>query len=442
MAIHLTSGLRLIAAFAGAAALAALHAGSAMNPASAAATSPSAPATTTIRVATHYNAQQIVPMLACFRAYEAKHPGVRIVDQQVSYDDFFQTVMISRVGQSPVDIYNLYSIWAPQLISTHALDMPPPDIDRFVRENYTAPTIGAATIDGRLWGIPGAVSVYQLVYNKRLFAAAGIHAPPRTPEELERDGAAIARRNRQGNLLIGGYAFDLVGASAAHNFYAQMYAAGLSPYTRDMRHTNFRSPTAVDILTKQVNLFRHRIASNSVLSSNFAGDGVGMAVMANWMKDTLRSSLGDRFEDTVGVAPIPTDGPGGTMIYSFFWGVDGASKVKRQAWDLLRWLNTPRGPGKLSCTGALLAGMGDLTGNRSDLAAMHDVIADPFSQAYVAALRAPGAVSQPNVWHAAEIDRLLKYYIELAWAGRKTPTQALAAADSDITAILQEQPES
>lgn len=424
--MRLMVGFRFLAALAGVALVAA--------PAS------PQPITTTIRVATHYNSQQIAPMLACFRQYEAQHPGIRIIHQQVSYEDFFQTVLISRVGRSPVDIYSLYSIWAPQLTATGALDIPPPDIDRFVRANYTPATIGAATIDGRLWGIPSAVSVYQLVYNKTLLAAAGFRAPPRTLDDLMRIADAITKKNRQGNILIGGFAFDPSGANITHVFYSEMYASGVAPYTADMRHTNLRSPTAVAIVSKQVELFRRGITSNSVVAVDFAGGGVGMAVMANWMKDTLRTSLGSRFEQTVGVASIPTDGPGGTMIYSFFWGVDATSRVKRQSWDLLRWLDSPRGDGGLSCTGTMLAGMGDLTGNRSDLAAMGSSIADPFSRQYVAALRSPGAVSQPNIWHASEVDRLVKYYIELAWAGRMTPEAALAAADSDITAILQEQP--
>jgi multiple sugar transport system substrate-binding protein len=396
--------------------------------------------TTTIRIAAHYNTEQVAPLVACFREYEALHPDIRIAYQQVSYQDFFQTVMISRAGRSPVDIYNLYSIWAPQLIGTGALDTPPADIDRFVRANYTAPTIGAATIKGRLWGIPSAVSVYQLVYNKKLLAAAGFRAPPRTLRELETIAAAITKKNRQGNILVGGYVTDLSGANISHAFYSEMYAAGAAPYTADMRHTNLRSPAAVAILSKQADLFRLGITSYSVLAVDFAGGSSGMAIMANWMKDTLRASLGSRFEDTVGVAPIPSDGPGGTMIYSFFWGVDAASKVKRQSWDLLRWLNSPHGGHGLSCTGTTLAGMGDLTGNRFDLSAMHSAIADPFSQQFVRALNAPGAVSQPNLWHADEVDRLLKYYIQLAWAGRMTPAAALAAADKDITAILAEQP--
>ena len=402
------------------------------------AVAPAQPATT-IRVATHYNGQQVAPLLACFRQYERTHPGIRVIHQQVSYQDFFQTVLISRAGRAPVDIYNLYSIWAPQLVGTGALDAPPPDVERFVRAGYSPATIAAATLKGRLYGIPSAVSAYQLVYNKRLLAAAGFRAPPKNWAELVRVAAAITKKNRQGNNLIAGYAFGPSVANSTHVFYSEMYAAGVPPYTADLRHTNLRSPTAVAILTRQATLFRKGITSNTVSALDFGAGAVGMAVIANWQKDTLMAAFGPRFAGTVGVAPIPTDGPGGTMIYSFFWGVDSASRVKRPAWDLLRWLNSPQSSG-LSCTGAMLVGMGDLTGNRADLIAMRTRTADAFSQRYIAALRSPGAVSQPNLWHAEEVDRLLKYYIELAWAGRMTPAAALASADTQIRAILAEQP--
>ena len=403
-----------------------------------AAPAPAQAPVTTIRIATHYNAQQLAPLAACFRRYEAQHPGTRIVHQQVSYADFFQTVQISRAGRAPVDIYNLYSIWAPQLVATGALDLPPADVQRFVRSAYTPSTVGAATLRGRLWGIPSATSAYQLIYNKRLLAAAGFRAPPRTPAELLRIAGAITRRNRQGNVLIGGYAFGPSVANVTHVFYAQMYAAGVPPYTADLRGTNLRSPAAVKVLTDQTTLFRRGISSNSVAALDFGAGAVGMAVVANWQKDTLAAALGDRFASTVGVAPIPTDGPGGTMIYSFFWGVDAASRNKRAAWALLRWLN--EGRGGLSCTGTMLATMGDLTGNRADLVAMRSRTADAFSQRYLAALASPGARSQANIWHAEEVDRVLKYYIELAWAGRMTPAAALATADGEIRAILAEQP--
>ena len=401
-------------------------------------------AATTLRVAAHYNAKQAAPLLACFRRYEATHRGIRIDYQQVSYRDYLQTALIARVSRSPADIYNLYSIWAPQLVGVGALALPPPDVERFVRAAYTPATLAAATIGGRLYGVPSAVSVYQLVYNRRLLAAAGFRAPPRTWAQLETVGAALTRRNAQGNIVRAGFAYGQTTANVAHAFYAQMYAAGVAPFTPDGRGTNLRSATAARVVAQQAALFRRGITGYGVKVDNFGGGAVAMTIMANWQKSALAAAFGDRFDSEVGVAPLPTDGPGGTMLYSFFWGVDAASPAKRQAWDLIRWLNDTaigaRTPGGLSCAGALLAGMGDLSGNRRDMTAMAPRLADRFGRGFVTALDAPGTAPQANLWHAEEIDRLLKYYLELAWFDRLSPRVALARADREIRAILAEQP--
>ena len=398
------------------------------------------PQPTTIRLAAHYNAQQVAPLLACLKDYEALHPGIRIEYRQVSYADFLQTILISRASGSSVDIYNLYSVWAPQLIASGALDAPPADVIDLVRRDFNQATIGAATIKGQLYGIPTAVSIYQLVYNKKLLAAAGVATPPRTWAEFTRTVAAVTRKNRQGNTLVGGYAYGPSTANIVHPFYAQMYAAGVSPYSADLRRAHLTAPAAVSILERQAAMFREGIVSNSVAVRELNGGSLAMAIIANWQRSSLQASYGDAFDDTIGVAPIPTDGPGGTMLYSFFWGVDASSPLKRQSWDLLKWLDVAETRDGLSCTGRMLAGMGDLTGNNRDLAVMERDIVDPFTRQFVAALKAGTAVSQPNLWRQAEVDRILQFYIESAWAGRTSGSAALAAANAQIQTVLDEQP--
>ena len=394
----------------------------------------------TIRIAAHYNAQQAAPLFSCLKAYEATHPGVRVTYQQVSYRDYLQTVLIGRASGSSVDIYNLYSVWAPQLIASAALDVPPADVVDFVRHDFNPATVDAATMKGRLYGIPSAVSIYQLVYNRKLLAAARIATPPQSWANFTRTTAAVARKNRQGNIFVAGYAFGTSTANIVHPFYAQLYAEGGVPYSADLRHANLTSPAAVLVLERQAAMFRDGIVSNSITVDELNGGSLAMGIIANWQKSSLQASYGKAFDDTIAVAPIPTDGPGGTMLYSFFWGVDADSPRKRQSWDLLKWLNASRTSNGLSCTGQMLAGMGDLTGNNRDLAVMERDIVDPFTRQFVAALKSGTAVSQPNLWRQAEVDRILQYYIETAWAGRMTSRAALAAANAHIQTVLDEQP--
>ncbi|RKH92493.1 extracellular solute-binding protein, partial [Corallococcus sp. AB030] len=147
----------------------------------------------------HYSEEQAAPLLACFDAYEAEHPGVTIEHQQTAYGDFLQTILTSRVGGTAPDIYNIYSIWAPQLVGAGVLEPPPQDVLDSIAATYSPATVGAATIDGQLWGYPTELSIYALVYNKALLAAAGYDAPPATWAELRKIAQAITTTNDQGN---------------------------------------------------------------------------------------------------------------------------------------------------------------------------------------------------------------------------------------------------
>ena len=182
---------------------------------------------------------------------------------------------------------------------------------------------------------------------------------------------------------------------------------------------------------------RHKYDLSTV--KDFAAGGSAMAIMANWQEGGLKSAIPDDFDNTIGVAPIPHDEgtPGGTMLYSFLWAVDASSKVQPEAWALLKWLNEPK-DGGLSCTGQMLNNMGALTGSNPDTAAMGDSIKDAFSAPYVEAVASGLAKTQPNTIQESEIERILRRYIEQAWAGQLTPADALAQADAEIQAILEE----
>ena len=392
----------------------------------------------TITVATHYTEEQAAPLLACFDAYEAEHPGLTIEHQQTAYGDFLQTILTSRVGGTAPDITNVYSIWVPQLAAAGAIEVPPPEIAEWINANYSPATVGAATIGGQLWGIPTELSVYALVYNKQLLEAAGFTQPPKTWAELRDMAQAITAANDQGNIAVGGYAYGTSVAEGVHPFYAQMFAAGVSPFAEDGRSTNLTSPEAVRILTDQAALFADGITSNEIVVDNFASNAVAMQISANWNKFGWQEAFGEGFGDTVGVAPIPTDGPGGTMLYSFLWAVDSTSDSKEESWDLLRFLNEPR-EGGLSCTGEAMAGMGAFAGSNADLEIMTGA-ADEFDRAFIEQVTSGRAVTQPNIWQAAEVDRILRGYIDQAWAGGMSAEEALAAADAEIQAILDEQP--
>jgi multiple sugar transport system substrate-binding protein len=392
-----------------------------------------------LTVAAHYTADQMRPLDACFREYEQQNPDIRIVYQQSAIADLLQTVMTSRLAGTSPDIYNVYSLWSGQMTEAGLLAEPPAPVQDFIRDSYVPTTVDGTRARGKVWGIPAEVSTYMLVYNKQLLREAGFDAPPRNWDELRRIAAKVTRRNAQNNITTAGYAFGPTVANAVHPFFALLSARGVAPLKPDASGTGLGTPEALSVLGGMAGLYADGSTSNAVQVRDFPSGTVGMAIIANWFKDTLRQGFGDRFDEVVGVAPIPAEGADWrTFQYSFFWGVDARSRNRDAAWTLLRWLNTPRGEGRRSCVGEMLLRMGGLTGNKADIAASSAELNDGFSRPYVEAISSGRAPPLPNLQRMSEIQQVLRTNIEKAWSGSLKPADALRQADKEIAPLLAE----
>ena len=390
----------------------------------------------TITIAAHYTASQMKPLEACFRVYEATHPGMRIAYQQSAISDYMQTVLTARMANASPDIYNVYALWAGQMVAAGMLDPPPASVQALLRNSYLASAVDGAQVHGKAWGIPGEISAYLLVYNKPLLLQAGYDAPPRTWDELRQAAAKITKRNAQGNITTAGYAFGPTIANAVHPFLALLLSAGRPLVKPDFSGTNLDTSQAEAALANMSRLFADGSTDNTVQGRDLSSGTVGMAIVGNWLKGTLRAGMGENFRDKIGVGPIPAGKDWKTYQYSFFWAVDPRSRNRDAAWDLLLWLNTPRVVGARSCTGEMLVRMGGLTGNKTDIAASPAELGDAFTRPFVEAIASGRAVAGPNLVDATEIQEALSQAIEKAWSGTLTPAQALRQADRAITPLL------
>jgi multiple sugar transport system substrate-binding protein len=392
---------------------------------------------TTLTIATHYTDEQRAPLTSCIDEYERLNPGMTIVHRQLSYRDFLQTLFMARIGGAVPDIYNLANMWTAQLVQSGSLAEPSPEISNFVRRNYLTETSGTA-IEQQVWGIPAEVNVYMLLYNKLLFAKAGLTRPPATWDQLVHDAAKISRTNRQGQLTVAGFGFGPNPAMVVNPFIALLYSHGETLFSPDRRSTNLTSNSAREVLEGQVRLFRTRGTSLGATPTQFPSGTLGMMIVPNWYKNELLQTLGERFADKVGVAPIPGGTNWRTVQYGFFWAVDTNSRNKTEAWKLLQWLNTPHVPGHRSCVGDMLFRLGALTRNKADLAASADELGHPFMKPFADALSDGRALPLDSIPHSNEIEELLRSYIEEAWLGLLPPDEALRKADIAIGSILRE----
>ena len=391
----------------------------------------------TVTVAMHYTQEQAAPLIECFAAYEEANPGVSVEYQQLSYRDYLQTVLTSRLGGQAPDVYHLYSIWGAQMVDNGVLAEPPEEVASFVEDAYAASTVEAATIDGQLWGVPTEVSVYMLISNMELLREAGYEEPPTTFEELREVAQAVTTRNDQGRIERAGFAFADSAAGSVHPFYISLFSHGQDVYADDFSSTELASAEAVEALSELRSLVADGSTEKAVDGFDFPAGGIGMIVMANWMEADLRAGFGERFDDAVRVSSIPMGEDWRTMQYAFFFGVDAQSDVQDEAWDLIHHVNGPESAtaeGGPSCMGAMLDDLGALTANAADNAALGEP--GPFKGPFVEALESGRAVTQPNVIQAAEIEGLTAQTVDTVLAGDAEPEAALEDLDRQVGDIL------
>lgn len=394
----------------------------------------------TVTVAMHYTQEQAAPLLACFERYEAANPGTGIVYQQISYSEYLQTVLTARVGGTAPDIYNVYAIWGAQMVDNGLLAPAPVNITDYLAETFLPDTVGAATINDTIWGVPTEVSVYMLVSNMALLNAAGFDAPPTNWGDLADMSAQITTRTPEGRVDTAGFAFaqSSTGAGIVHPFYALLSSTGASVYEDGFASANLDSAQAQETVDRMASMVQDEITDLSIDAYDFPAGGIGMMIMANWYKSAIADGLTGGLDQVV-VSQIPMGDDWRTLQYAFYMGVDSNSPVQDRAWDIIRWTNSPDSAatnGGPSCIGEMMDDLGALTGSVTDRAALG--VMDDFTQAYWDALQDGRAISQPNVLQASEIERTMAMAIERAMVGEVDAATALQDLNAEVEDILAE----
>lgn len=394
--------------------------------------------TETVSVAMHYTEEQAAPLLACFDRYEAVNPGTEIEYQQISYGEYLQTILTAQIGGTAPDIYNVYSSWGAQMVDNGVLAPAPDEVVAYLEDSFLTETVRAATLNDTVWGVPTEVSAYMLVSNMALLEAAGFSDPPTTWDEMARMAAAITTRNDQGRIDTAGFAFaeSSSGAGVVHPFYTLVFSAGEQIYSDDFTEANLDSDAARGAARQMARMLEDGITERSIDAYDFPAGGIGMMVMANWFESAIHDGFGNDFED-VRVSQIPAGEDWRTMQYAFFMGVDSGSDVKDRAWDIVRWTNSPASAasdGGPSCVGAMMDGLGALTANRADRAALGEM--DAFTRPYWDALQQGRAISQPNVLQASEIERTMATALDSIIAGEAEARPEMEALDKAVEDIL------
>lgn len=197
---------------------------------------------------------------------------------------------------------------------------------------------------GKLYAAPIAVQEYKLLYNKDLFAAAGITTPPATMDELAADIVKTTKQGSDGTITQLG-----LGTSSAYNLLSTLgFVFG------GQWDTNGKpSPTAADNV-KALDWYKTNVldkfgASNVAKFASGYGEylsaqdpfytgKIAMTIDGEWQSANIAKTVANL---NWGVADIPAAAPAltnATQTYSSMFFIPTNSKHKAEATTFLQYL--------------------------------------------------------------------------------------------------------
>lgn len=395
---------------------------------------------------THWGPEQVTQLEAAAAAFKKLEPNITVKVQAVPFANLLSTLRTQGASANGPTIASIYSLWLPELVRDSIAAKAPADVATNLKANWPQNLVDAVSSNGTAYGIPNEVDLYELNYNTKLFAAAGISSPPATFSELVADAKKLTNKaqGRQGFGVITNWDSGVV-----HPFLSLVASNGGSMLNAGGTKADLTSPQAKAVadlyaqLVKDGSTVPTMSAANANTTGpyldNFTNGKTGMIIMANWWQSALKTAMGDAYKD-VATAPIPV-GPSGTksssISYNWLTMVNGNADPAKQkaAWQFLTFLNGPEsGKNGSSAMADVLMGMGILPSRTSDIKAHTSELSDPFLKAYVDGL--PAATPFPSVIGGAAATQALQTNIEALVFGKATPAEAMANANTSVDSAL------
>ena len=137
--------------------------------------------------------------------YNKDHPDVKVSELYSSNDLVLQKVLTAVRGDSAPDVAYMFGSWSPNIAKIPQIvdmkdEVAKPD---WKWDDFYQAERDAATVGDKVVGVPALVDNLAIVYNKKLFADAGVAPPnPNWTWDDFRCGRREADRPRQGPVRL------------------------------------------------------------------------------------------------------------------------------------------------------------------------------------------------------------------------------------------------
>jgi multiple sugar transport system substrate-binding protein len=290
--------------------------------------------------------QEYVSLQSMVKAFERTHPNITIDLRYVNNDYALQKVTVALQGNKQPDISYQYGTSMPQLASTPKLV----DLTSRVKaagydyNDFFPGERAVGALNGKVLGVPALVDNLAVVYNKDLFAKAGLKPPSPnwTWSELVADARAI---NDPTNKVFG-LAYPSDGSEATVWVYeAMLWEAGGNILTPDNKKAAFNSTAGVEALStlrtmeQDGSLYLDFNPDAGKTEDLFNSNRIGMLITAPWDLPSFPDAH-------YGIQFMPSFQPGGnhdTIAGPDNWVIfDNGEQQVNAAWALLSYITSPQ----------------------------------------------------------------------------------------------------
>lgn len=322
-------------------------------------------------------------------------------------------------GSGP-DVVLLQPDMIPQYVDQHALQ--PVDDELTGGERTFRPsTVAALTVEGKAYGVPMYQTVTTTVYNRKLFAEAGITELPRTWDEIKAAAPKLAAR--------GVPVLDYSGSTEETlnlTFYPLLWQAGGDVFSADGRKSAFSSREGVAALTFLVDLKAVNGLPRDVTTRRSSLEDYPVATGRAAMTHTATAADARNVIAAIGRENTAIGLPLRNRTRATF-GTPGSLSLSRTApsaaKQLLTYLSSPAVVDELCARSGFFPPW-------SDPATPADEVNRSFTEAL------PFASAGDTHPQARETMSLLAPHLQAALLGKKTPEQALADAAEEVDGML------
>ena len=366
--------------------------------------------------------------------FNASHPNITVTPQFYGNSDYaLQKVLSAIAGGKPPDISYLYGSNAANIASSGKL-VP---LNKYVAD----PSFGwshfykvereVATVDGKVTGIPALVDNLALVYNKKLFAQAGISPPTANWTWSDFESAALKLTDPSKKQFGWAYVND-ASEDTVWRFWAMLWQAGGTILSPDNKQAAFNSPAGVKALTLLQQLAARKAiyldnGSDNYLSVFTAGH-IGMLWTGPWDLQQIDASKVSYGEQILPAAANhqTISGPDNWVMFN-----NGSARVAA-SWTFLKWLTSP----KIDLEWCLMTG---------DLPIRDDVSTQPGYKQF--ASKYPGidlwvknldnaTQARPVLTTYPKISTVVGQAVQSVLLGKAQPQAALTQASQQVNGIL------